>query len=371
MCLLPTAFALATGSTYGKNFLMRGIRKWLVPGMMALMAHGTLSAVDLRLDAASDYAMRQGGTALIVARNGKILLERYARGADRDTPQRIYSGTKGLWCVAAACAADDGILDLDEEASATLPEWRGSSKEGIRVRHLLNFTAGLEPGYVLHTDKLADRNAYALQRPLVAPPGESFHYGPGSLQAFMELFRRKLVARNTTPLSYLRSRLLQPLGVPVHRVLSDRKENPLAATGFTLTPREWLKFGNFLMRDGVGGFLPIFPVADDEALEECFRGSTANPMFGLGFWLNANPGTSEVAIERNLGMRRWPRGCISSEAPADLVASVGSQGQRLYVIPSEKLVIVRMGRGNSFDDDAFFERLFGEDPEFKLTRRAD
>jgi len=121
------------------------------------------------------------------------------------------------------------------------------------------------------------------------------------------------------------------------------------------------------MRDGLGGFLPIFPVANNETLAECFRGSHANPMFGLGFWLNADPAASEIAIEENLGLRRWPHGCISSEAPADLVASVGSQGQRLYVIPSQKLVIVRMGRGHGFEDAAFFERLFGANRDLTLA----
>lgn len=323
----------------------------------------------LEFEAAADYAIRSGGSAVIIARGGRILVERYAGGMSREVPHRIYSGTKGLWCVAAACADQDGILDLDEPASQTLHEWKGSAKETITVRQLLNLTAGLEPASILHTDRLPDRNRYALQRPLLSDAGDQFHYGPSSLQAFIELFARKLHSRGTDPTRYLQTRLLQPLGIPLRRVLTDSKNNPLAATGFTLTAREWLKFGNFLLRDGLGGPLPFLPLARSKTLAECFDGSRANPMFGLGFWLNPRPGAEEIPIEPNLGKHRWPLGCISSEAPADLIASIGSQGQRLYVIPSEKLVIVRLGAGTKFDDDTFFETLFGPAHPTDLAKR--
>ncbi len=89
-------------------------------------------------------------------------------------------------------------------------------------------------------------------------------------------------------------------------------------------------------------------------------------MYGLSFWLNANAARAEasaLSIEGTLGQSRspeeWSRSCISTAAPADLVAMVGSGGERCYIVPSRKMVIVRFGKGSNFSDAEFLRRLFG------------
>jgi hypothetical protein len=56
---------------------------------------------------------------------------------------------------------------------------------------------------------------------------------------------------------------------------------------------------------------------------------------------------------------QWRRACLSALAPADLFAMVGSGGERCYVVPSRKLVVVRFGTGATFSDAEFLRRLFG------------
>lgn len=65
-------------------------------------------------------------------------------------------------------------------------------------------------------------------------------------------------------------------------------------------------------------------------------------------------------MERKLIAQSWKNICLSKIAPADLVACIGSYGQRLYVVPSKKLVIVRHGKGGDFKDAPFLKALFGE-----------
>jgi CubicO group peptidase (beta-lactamase class C family) len=72
------------------------------------------------LDAAWEYSASHNGLSLLVLQHGRVLLERYAPGDGPTVRHKIYSGTKGLWCVAALAAQDDGLLKLDEPVAATI-----------------------------------------------------------------------------------------------------------------------------------------------------------------------------------------------------------------------------------------------------------
>ncbi len=321
-------------------------------------SQGTPSSADL--DAAWDYSAAHNGYSLMVIQDGRVRMERYAQGNGPDTRHKIYSGTKGLWCVAAVAAQADGLLDLDEPAANTITEWRGvPGRDRITIRQLLNFTAGLDPGFHLHTDDVPDRDRYAVALPEVAPPGGSFIYGPGQIQVFCEILRRKLIryGGGESPWHYLQRRVLNPIGIGdvPHKV--DALGIPLCAAGVQMTPREWARFGEFLLRGGRG----LLPAGE---LGNCLRGSRRNPAFGMGFWLNTQaPYASAVNVEDNLEPKwyqeDWSDPCICREAPRDLFVSLGSEGQRLYVIPSLDMVVVRLSGDSHFSDEEFLRLLLG------------
>jgi len=83
----------------------------------------------------------------------------------------------------------------------------------------------------------------------------------------------------------------------------------------------------------------------------------------MGFWNNraAGPSAREFDIEDMLELdwpkQDWRETCICREAPADLVAAIGSGYQRLFVIPSLNLIIVRQGTGGHFSDAEFLRLL--------------
>jgi CubicO group peptidase (beta-lactamase class C family) len=309
------------------------------------------------LDAAWQYSVAHNGYSLLVIRHGRTLLERYVEGDGPETRHKIYSGAKGLWCVAAVAAQADGLLHLDEPVAATITEWRGQPGRGqITIRELLNFTAGIDPGFHLHSDDVPDRDAYAIALPQVAQPGDSFIYGPGQIQVFCEVLRRKLAARGgETPWHYLLRRVLRPLGLgPVpHKV--DARGNPLLAAGVQLTAREWARFGEFLVAGGKN----ILPAG---ALGQCLCGTARNPAFGMGFWVNREaPAGRTVNVEDTLAPKWWQQdwddACLCRQAPRDLFVSLGSMGQRLYVIPSLDMVVVRLSADSKFSDAEFLRLL--------------
>src|SRR6201999_4024196 len=150
----------------------------------------------------------------------------------------IFSGTKNFWGIAALVAISEGRIRLDEPVSDTITEWRNDPRKSkITVRQLLTLTDGLEPASFLHRDSIADRNALALRVASVASPGSAFTYGPSHLQVFCELLRRKLNGEST--FSYLQQHVLSPLGIGSIEYKEDKKHNPLFATGFRLSARQW------------------------------------------------------------------------------------------------------------------------------------
>ena len=271
----------------------------------------------MNVPAAQAYAERHTLQALLVAREGDVVAEHYAGGLDASTPHALYSGTKSFWGVAALAAQADGLLALDERVAQTFPAWEQDARKAqVTLRELLQLTSGFGFGGLGTAVPTYER---ALAMELRDAPGTRFTYGGIPLQVFGAVLAHKLGTR--TPHDYLRERIFAPIGLIVAqwRRLGDGTQ-PLP-TGAFLTAREWLKFGTFVLERRWG------------ELAACFAGSTANPRYGLTWWL------SPLA------------------AHPDLAYASGSGGQALYVLPSERAVVVKFGNASSYKHDAFLRRL--------------
>jgi CubicO group peptidase (beta-lactamase class C family) len=319
---------------------------------------GDLAGVNLR--AAAEYSAARRGSALLVIQHGRTIFEDYPNGHSAGEPHKIYSGTKAFWNLAALAAVEEGLFSLDDRVAETITEWRGDAgRSRITIRQLLDFTSGLDAENHLHSTDVANRADIALRVPQVAAAGEAFIYGPCSLQVFHELLRRKLAPRRDSPVHFLEQKVLRPLGFGPQNYRPDHTGNPLLASGFLLTARQWSRMGTLVLHDGP-------PVVSPRSFAQCLRGSAANRAFALGFWNNRlgnEPGAREFDIEdmleRKWQAQDWRRTCLCRDAPADLVASVGSGYQRLLVIPSLALIVVRQGEDAKFSDGRFLRLLLG------------
>lgn len=163
--------------------------------------------------------------------------------------------------------------------------------------------------------------AQALETQIKTEPGARFTYSGISYQVFGAVLERKLAGRKQTPHEYLHERLLDPIGVHIAAWRSLKDGTQPLPTGASLTPAQWAKYGLFLMR------------AHDR-FAACFAGTPANPHYGLGVWLRP------------------------VDDPPDVVYASGSGGQALYIVPSERTVIVHFGKSASYRHEAFLRRLF-------------
>ena len=301
---------------------------------------------------AAHYSAAHGGLVLRVEQGGRLLYESDAPGFSASTPRKIYSGTKSFFAVAAIVAQQEGLLSLDEKACDTLPEWRSDGRRAITIEELLSHTSGLatDLGYIY---PYRDQLEAALRVPLIDTPGARFHYSGVNYQAFGEILKRKLRARDESIQDFMEDKVFDPLDIDVAKWIKDDAGNPLIHSGLVLSAEQWAKFGNFINRARNGRSTPIL---SGTALAPLFVGHAANPAYGLGFWLNRPPPDPltqpikvlQLAID---GDQLYPGG------PRDLVAAIGSGHQMLYMIPSRDLVIVRFSDGERFSDGDFLSRL--------------
>jgi CubicO group peptidase (beta-lactamase class C family) len=298
---------------------------------------------------------------MLVVQNGKTVFEHYANGGSAEAKWPIFSGTKSFCGIAALVAVRDGLIKLDDHVADTITEWRNDPRKSqITIRELLNFTDGIEPAPHLHRESIRDRNAVAIRLSILAQPGTAFTYGPSHLQIFSELLRRKLNGRGT--FSYLEQHVLGPLGLSGIDHKKDARGNPLLATGFDLSAKQWARLGELVLGHGNYHGHQVVP---DALLREAFAGSRANSSYGLTFWLNREaPNAREIDIEKELDLSweraRWTDICICKGAPSDMVVALGSGYQRLFIIPSMNALIVRQGRDAKFSDGKFLRLVLGK-----------
>ena len=329
---------------------------------LLLLTHAAAVAAIQPSDCAraAKYSESKRGSAILVLQNGRTIFEHYDNAGSANRRWPIFSGTKSFWGIAALAAVHEGLFGLDDLVSDTITEWKNDPRKSqITIRQLLSQTDGIEGASRLQRPTIRDRNAMAIQLPLLATPGTAFIYGPSHLQIFSELLCRKLKGRSV--ISYFETHVASPLGLRSLNYKKDAHGNPLPATGFELTAREWARLGELVLGNGSYHGHQIVP---SNLLREAFVGSQANPAYGLTFWLNQQaPNGREADMERTLDLpwqsTEWRELCICRDAPADTAVALGSHYERLFVIPSLKTTIVRQGSGANFSDAQFLRLVLG------------
>jgi len=329
---------------------------------------------------------------MLVLLDGEPVFQDAVPGFTVDSLHLLASGTKSFCGIAAALAVEDGLLALDEKVCDTIHEWKGDPlKSQATVRQLLSLAAGLESlGSKIDNPRSAraagitDRAAASIHARSLAAPGARFVYGPSSFYVFGELMRRKLAAAGTGDddvVAYLFRKVFTPLGVePVF--LRDEAGNANLPGGCRMSARDWAAFGEFVRNGGVHRGTRLVA---EERLAELMNAYGPNKAYGLTWWLlrddpdAADPETvlaDEIAAERleerggairrRLASRARDRAAASSPDPSSPILgfmAAGKGKQRLYILPEQRLTVVRFGPlegSKGFDNREFLRILLDQ-----------
>jgi len=290
----------------------------------ALAAPAVAQTLDVA--AAAAYSAARRGVSLIVMQGGAIQFEDYPNEGAARRGWELASGAKSFCGIMAAAAIQDGLIrDWDEPCVEMLPEWRDDNRRAITLRHLLSLTSGIGGGPIGAPPDYADAIAASAD----AAPGARFAYGPTPFQIFGEIMRRKT---NGDPLAYLTRRILDPLAISPTFWRRGRDGNPRMPSGAGLTARDWARFGLFVLREGEGR-------VDAPALRACFEPTSANPGYGLSWWL-----LRSGSVPPTGGAPRVVDPALT-DASGPIYMAAGAGNQRLYLLPRRDLVIVRQATG--------------------------
>src|SRR5262245_44407006 len=228
---------------------------------------------------AADYARQNNGRSVLVMQGDKIIFEDYQNGATADSAHPIFSGTKSFAGAMALAAEQYTLLKLADRAYDTITEWESDARKAkITIRQILSLTSGIDASAIGFPPSYSE----AITNSVKFDAGTRFEYGPAPFQIFGELMRRKLLPKKEGVYDYLKRRILDPIGLKVdfwRRIDGE----PLLPQGASLTAREWVKFGLLLKNGGKWNGKTLF---SKKLLEEFVLGTTANPAYGITFWLN-------------------------------------------------------------------------------------
>ena len=297
--------------------------------------------------------------ALLVLHGGAVVAERYGPGIGRET--RLAGG--GLsQCVTTALIGllvADGRLRMDQ--GVPIPAWQrpGDPRGEITLRQLLQMRSGLRhreeasPAYegdaarMLFLDGRDDSAAYAEAQPLDAEPGHVWRYSTATGVILGDLVARALgdsrdpAVRRRLVTDYLRTRLLEPLGMRSATAQFDAAGTMLGGSMIHASARDWARLGEFLRN---GGSVRGAQVVPREWIRFMAAASPRNPAFGAGLWRN-HPGADGAPA------------LVAGRGLGDVVACLGQPGQAVLIVPSQDLTVVRLGQTAPEGDDALRARL--------------
>ena len=298
------------------------------------------------LDQATAYAAASNARAFMVWRDGKMERAAYFRDSDRDTQIVSKSLSKPLTAIAVGRAIALGkIKSVDQPMTDFIPEWRGTPKAAMTLRHLLDMRSGLleqdyspDPENPLNRAYIDPDHGWQIVHnyPLTHTPGTYYGYSNAVAELVALVIERATGIRYGT---FVSQQVLQPIGAMGGEIWVDRPGG-LAHSGccMTLPAESWLRLGILLLNDGVANGKRLLPKGYVDAMAS---GTPQNPHYGMGVWV-AGPYTQRRGFGA-LG-RAGPK--VLHSAPyrdKDLFLFDGNSDQVVYISRAAKMVALRIG----------------------------
>lgn len=284
---------------------------------------------DPNIQSLYTYLEETNSKAFIVLKDGEIVLEKYFGTFTKDSLWLWNSAGKTLTAFTIGIAQQEGFLSIDDTTSAYLGTgWTSltpTQEEKITIRHQLSMTTGLDES----------------QFDCLTPSCLTYLAAPGTRWAY-----------HNSPYTLLDGVIANATGQTLNAYVTQKIKNPIGMNGlyvqfgnnnvFVSNARSMARFGLLMLAEGNWNGTAIL---NDPAYFQAMTNSsqTINPSYGYLTWLNGK--NSFMVPQSQFSFN----GSVMPNAPDDVYAALGKNGQIINVSPSENLVFIRMGNddGNS------------------------
>jgi len=321
------------------------------PLLPEIAGPAVVAPMDQKLKSALDHAFEEPEQppfrrtkAIVIVHDGRVIAERYAPGWTVETPILGFSMTKSVINAFVGILVRQGRLQTD--ARAPVPAWQtpGDPRRLITIENLMRMTSGLDldeegAGFANRSDRMVylarDMTEFAGKAKLIATPGTRWAYSSASTHILAQIIRDTVGGRAIDALGFAQRELFGPLGMRSAVMEVDATGTMVGSHYMLASARDWARFGLMYLDDGTAGGRRILP----EGWIEFSARPTLGTEYGAGFWTN----------RRNAAQARAP---VNGSMPRDVFFAAGNLGQRIFILPSQRLVIVRLGDATGPGNDA-------------------
>ena len=282
--------------------------------------------------------------SVIVIYKDKIIAEKYDTGFNKDSKILGWSMTKSITATMFGILQKQKKIDINKPAP--IVEWANDERAKTTINDLLHMNSGLEweEDYTKISDVTqmlfldADMTKSQIDKPLVGKPNATWNYSSGTSNLLSGILRKQFKTHQEY-LDFWYTALIDKIGMSSMLVETDMAGNYVGSSYSWATTRDWAKFGLLYLHKGNWNGEQLFDENWAKYVATPTNGSNGD--YGGHFWLNA--------------------GGYYPDAPRDLYSANGYQGQRVFILPSHDLVIVRMGLSEEvkFDFNGFLKGIVG------------
>ncbi|MDJ0649206.1 MAG: serine hydrolase [Xenococcaceae cyanobacterium MO_188.B19] len=307
----------------------------------------TSSSIDQdTLNQITDYAEASNSSALLVIHQGQLVLERYWGEFTPSSTFNAMSMSKTITALLIGIAIAQGDIESELEPVANyIQEWSDDERRKITIQDLLYMQSGLRNQDNTNNPNSdlvkmfagTDVDAISLKIPAVQEPRQAFDYNNANTQILSEVLERATDKRYA---DYLSNNLWKPLQANNANLWLDRPQgNAKAFCCLFATPRDWARIGQLFLDQGTVNNKQIVRSA---WLDKMIQPSPLEAKYGYHIWLQARtqqkPGVYDKTASKPF-------------LAQDTIYLDGASRQRVYIIPSLELVIVRVGeKPDQWDD---------------------
>jgi CubicO group peptidase (beta-lactamase class C family) len=278
--------------------------------------------------------------AVIVVHKDHIIAEKYDDGLDKNSRLLGWSMTKSITSTMFGILQCQGKINVQD--AAPIEEWKNDERKNITIHNLLQMNSGLE--WVEDYNSISDvtkmlfleedMTKLQINKPFVGKPNETWNYSSGTTNLLSGILRKQF-STHQEYLDFWYSNLIDKIGMNSMLIETDLSGNYVGSSYAWATARDWSKLGLLYLHNGNWNGENIFD--EDWVKYATTPTPTSDDSYGAQIWLNT--GGKYPNVTKNL------------------YSFNGYQGQYVFILPEQDLVVVRLGLTKKFDIDAFLSGI--------------